>query len=71
MLKYNLCDYSDAYILVRGDITIIGHRVTQIAFANYASFAKCITKIDGTTTDDAEDLDLVIPMYSLLEYSSN
>ena len=43
----------------------------QVAFKKYAPFTKCITKIDGTTIDDAEDLDLVMPMYNLIEYSSN
>ena len=67
----NLCDCNDGYILVRGDITIIGHQVTQVAFKNCAPFTKCITKIDEKTTDDAENLDLVIPMYNLIECSSN
>ena len=45
-LKANLRDYSDAYILVRADTTIIGHNVaTQVAFKNFISFIKCITKI--------------------------
>ena len=48
--------------MVRGIITMIGHQATQIAFKNCAPFTKCITKIDGTTIDDAEDLDLVTPM---------
>ena len=71
VLKSNLCDYNDAYILVRGNITIKGHQATQIAFKSCAPFTKCITKIDGTTIDDAENLDLVMPMYNLIEYSSN
>ena len=50
---------------------IIGHQVTQVAFKNFAPFTKCITKIDGTTKDDAKDLDLVMPMYHLMQYSSN
>ena len=70
VLKSNLCDYNDVYILVRGDITIIGHQATQVAFKNCASFTKCITKIDETKID-AEDLDLVMPMYNLIKYSSN
>ena len=70
VLKSNLFDYKDAQNLVRGDITIIGHQIDQIAFKNYAPFTMCITKIDETTIDDAEDLDLVIPMYNLIEYSS-
>ena len=40
-------------------ISIIGHQATQVAFKNCAPFTKCITKIDGTTTDDTDDLDLV------------
>ena len=71
VLKTSLCDYKDAYILVRGDITIIGHRETQVSFKNCAPFTKCIAKIDETTTDDAENLDLVIAMHNLIEYSSN
>ena len=68
-MKSNICDYNNASILVRGNITIIGHQVTQIAFKNCAPFTKSITKTDGTTTDDAEDL--VMPMKNLIEYSSN
>ena len=71
VLKSNLCDYINAYILVRGNITIIGHQVTQIAFKDCAPFNKSIAKIDGTTIDDAEDLDLVMPMYNLIECNSN
>ena len=40
--KSNLCDYNDAYLSVRGDITIIGHEATQVAFKNCAAFTKCI-----------------------------
>ena len=71
ILKSNLCDYNDAYILVRGDITVVAVPATQVAFKICAPFTKCITKIDETTKDDAEDLDLVTPMYKLIEYSSN
>ena len=71
VLKSNLCDYNDAYILVGGNNTIIGHQVTQVAFKNCAPFTKCIAKIDGTGIDDAADLHLVIPMYNLIEYSWN
>ena len=63
VLKSNFCDNNDAYISVRGDITVIGHRVTQVALKNCAPFAKCITT-EGTAIDDAEDLDLVIPIYN-------
>ena len=70
-LKANLCDYNDVYILVRGDNTITTAPVTQVAFKNCAPLTKCITKSDGTKIDDAEDLDLVMPMYNLMQYSSN
>ena len=68
VLKSNLCDYNNAYILVRGDITIIGHQTTPEPFKNCGPFTKCSTKIDGTTIDDAEDLDLAMPVYNLIEY---
>ena len=71
VLKSNLCDYNDVYILLRGDITVAAAGATQVAFKNCVTFTKCITKIDGTTKDDAETLDLVMPMYNLIEYSSN
>ena len=57
VLKCNLSDYNDAYILVRSDITVAADPATQVAFKNGAPFTRCITKIDGTTIDDAEDLD--------------
>ena len=70
MLKSNRCDYSDACNLVRGDITIIGRNFPiEVTSKNCAPFIKCITKIDYTTIDDAEDLDLVMLMYNMLEYS--
>ena len=68
VLKSNLCDYNNAYILVRGNITIIGHQTTAEPFKNCGPFTKCSTKIDGTTIDDAEDLDLAMPVYNLIEY---
>ena len=71
VLKSNLYDYNDVYISLRGTITIIGHQVTQVAFKNCAPFFTCFTKIDGTTIDDAEGLYLVMPIYNLIEYSSN
>ena len=71
VLKSSLCDYNDVYILLGGDITVTTAPVTQVGFKNCAPFIKCITKIDETTIDDAEDLDLVMPMFNLIEYSSN
>ena len=61
VLKSNLCDCNDAYILVRGDIVTTARNIpTRVAFKNCAPFSKCITKISGTTIDDVEDLDLVM-----------
>ena len=71
ILKFNLCNYNDAHILVIGDITVVAAPATQVAFKNCAPFTKYIIKNDGTTIADAEDLDLVIPMCNLIEYSSN
>ena len=67
VLKSNLCDYNNAYILVTADTTFIGHQETLASFKNCAPFTKSIKTIDGTTTYDAEDLNLVIPMYNLIE----
>ena len=53
----NLCDFNGAYILVRSGITVIAAPSTQVSFKNCVSFIKCITKIDGTTVNDAADLD--------------
>ena len=64
VLKSNFCNYNDSHMLVRGNITIIGHQVTKQAFKNCAPFTKCFTKIARTTIDDAEDLDFVMPIYS-------
>ena len=71
VLKSNLYDYKDSYILVKGNITVTAVPETQSAFKNSAPFTKCIIKIDGTTIDNAEELDLVMPLYNLIEYSSN
>ena len=71
VLKSNLCYYNDVYILVTGDITVIAAPATQVAFKNCAPFTKYLTKVDGTIIDDAKDLDLVMPMYNLIEYSPN
>ena len=73
MLRSDLCDYSDAYIVVKGDITIANPNSAlydkKLAFKNDAPFTSCISKINNALIDNAEDLD--IPMYNLLEYSKN
>ena len=71
VLKLNLCNYNDAYILVRSNITIVGYTAAWVTFKSCAPFISYITKVDGTKINDAEDLDLVMPMYYLLECSSN
>ena len=70
ILKSNICDYNDAYIPVRGNITTTGHSATQVPFKNCPPFIKRIAKNDGTIIGDAENLNLVMLMYNLLEYSS-
>ena len=68
-LESYICDYNDAYILLRSDVTVTAAPQIQVAFKNCAPFTKCITKIDGTAIDDAENLDLPMLMYKLIEYS--
>ena len=83
MLRSNSCDYSDAYILVKGTITVTAPGVNNNAnnirdkrsrpliLKNNAPFVSCITRINGEFIEDADDLDIVMPMYNLLEYSKN
>ena len=75
MLRSNLRDFSDAYIVVKGTITVTNpdnaKRNKAVAFKNNAPFINCISKINGVKIDNAEDLDVVMPMYNLLEYSKN
>ena len=66
MLKSDLCGFCDAYIVVEGDITLGGdndaNKQKKIAFKNNATFINCISKVNGVKIDNAEDLDVVIPM---------
>ena len=76
MLRSDLRDFSDGYIVVKGDITLesdndANKRNKNLAFENNAPFINCISKINGMQIDNAEDLDVVMPMYNLLEYSKN
>ena len=76
MLSSDLCDYSDAYIVVKGNITLKGSGDANkqnkvVAFKHNAPFVNCVSKITGVKIDNAEDLDVVMPMYNLLEYSKN
>ena len=80
MLKSSLCDYSDAYILVKGTIgvnndaaqgAIANNTSKKVIFKNCAPFTNCISEINNTQIDNAKDIDIVMPMYNLIEYSDN
>ena len=72
VIKSSLSDYSDAYILVTEDITATGGNAsTKVAFKNCASSTKCVTHINDEHIDTAENLDIIMPMYNLIEYSDN
>ena len=75
MLRSDLCDYSDAYTVVKGTITVTNpnnaKRNKAVAFKNNAPFINCISKINGVKIDNAEDLAVVMPTYSLLEHRKN
>ena len=80
MLKSSLCDYSDAYILVKGTITVnntaaqgaaANNTNKKVIFKNCAPFTNCISKINNTQIDNAKDIDIVMPMYNLIEYSDH
>ena len=76
MVRSDLRDYSDPDIVVTGDITVEGahnknRKNRSLAFKNNAPFIFCISKINGVLTENAEDLDIVMPMYNLIEYSKN
>ena len=63
MLKSSLCDYSDAYILVKGKITITG-AAADLLIADSAPFVNCISEINNTQVDLAKDIDIVMPIYN-------
>ena len=75
MLRSDLCDYNDAYFVVKGKINLrtgTNNDMSQKdALKDNAPFRSCITKIYGVFIDNTEDLDIVMPMYNLLEYSDN
>ena len=99
MLRSDLFDFGDAYIVVKGNITVAKKTFTdddidvpnntaanvtatntannnafsekKLVFKNNAPFINCISKINGVKIDNAEDLDVAMPMYNLLEYSKN
>ena len=75
MLRSDLCDYSDAYIVVGGTIAVTRPNnnayAKKLAFKNNTQSNSCIIKINNTIIDNAEDLDIVMPMYNLFEYRKN
>ena len=75
MLRSDLRDFSDAYIVVKGEITVTNpnnaKRNKAIAFKNNVLFINCISKINSVKIDNAGDLNVVMPMYNLLEHSKN
>ena len=72
VLKPNLCDYAEAYILVDGKIRAANANVnTKLALKNCAPFTKCNLEINDEHVDTAENLDIGMPMYNLIEYSDN
>ena len=80
MLKSGLCDYSDAYVHVKGTITVnntaaadadVNNTIKNVIIKNCAPFTICISEINNTLVDNAKDIDIVMPMYNLIEYSNN
>ena len=80
MLRSSLCDYSHAYILVKGNITVnntdaagaAANNVNKkVIFKNFAPFTNCISKRNNTQIDNTEYIDIIISMYNLIEYRDN
>ena len=80
MLRSSLCDFSDAYIIVKGNITVnntaaqgadANNANKKVIFKNCPPFIKCISKINNTHIDNTEYIDIVMPMYNLIQYSDN
>ena len=70
-IKSILCDYSDAFILVTGDITVTADNDTDVAFKNCAAFSTCKTEINDAFIEEANYIYIAMPMYNLIEYSDN
>ena len=80
MLRSSLCDYSDTYILVKGNKTVYNtssndaaanNTNKKVIFKNCAPFTDCISKINNTQVDNAKYFNIVMPVYNLIEYSNN
>ena len=79
MIRSSLCDYSDAYMLVKGTVTIpnataagvaVNNTNKKVIFKNYAPCTNCITEINNTPVDDVQKIDIVTSMYNLVEHSN-
>ena len=79
MLKSSLCDYSDGYIIVIGTITVnntagagvaANNTNKKVILKNCVPFTNCISEINNTKVDNAKDIDIVMPIYNLIEYST-
>ena len=71
-IESSFCDYSDAYVLVTGNIAVAGaDNNTKVPFKNCAPFRKCRTEINETFIDEVEHINIAMPMYNLIEYSDN
>ena len=82
MIRSDLCHYSHSYILVSGTIKITGEEADDaekqadernegVIFNTYAPFAECVGNVNNTQTDNAKDIDFVMPIYNLIEYHDN
>ena len=72
VIKPNLCDYTDTYILVTGDIKVAAVTAdTNVAFKNCAPLTRCVTHISNEHVQTAETLDMIMPIHNLIEYSDS
>ena len=71
-IESSLCDYSDVYVLVTGNIAVRqADNNTKLGFKNYTPFRKCRTEINKTFVDEAEHINIAMPINNLIEYSDN
>ena len=75
MLRSDICDDSDAYVIMKRRISVRDtndpNRINKLTFKNNVPFRSCISKINNTFVENAEDLDIIMSMYNLLEYNDN
>ena len=78
MLRSSLCDYSDVFILVSGTIRVVAalaaggrNNNIQVVFKTYAPFTNCLSEVNNTEIVNTKDIDVVMPMYNLIEFSDS